>query len=147
VFSLPLEGWQDQVKITMQPCAELTNIVHHHYGKFSISEQADSVTDIYSLQEGVNIIGNDSQEWFDDRDSITAFMKAGRASKLYIEVESLAAYYEGNVGWTADRVTVKLPNGVELPIRHTRIFHEENGNWKLVHLHVSIAVPNESIGV
>jgi hypothetical protein len=45
-----------------------------------------------------------------------------------------------------DRVTVKLPNGTEIPIRHTRIFHQEDGVWKLVHLHVSIAVPNDSFG-
>jgi ketosteroid isomerase-like protein len=45
-----------------------------------------------------------------------------------------------------DRVMVKLPNDVELPVRHTRIFHKENGAWKMVHLHVSIAVPNEKIG-
>ena len=94
----------------------------------------------------MTIIGNDPNEWFEDRNSIGAFIKAGGTTRLEIEVKNLAAYCEGSVGWTADRVTVKLPNGVELPVRHTRIFHQENGAWKLVHLHVSIAVPNESIG-
>jgi hypothetical protein len=131
----------------MQPCAELKNIILQHYGKFSTQEQSDSIKDFYSLQEGVVIIGNDPSEWFDDRDSIMAFMKAGGASKLDIEVINLAAYCEGSVGWTADRVMVKLPNEVELPIRHSRIFHKEDVVWKLVHLHVSIAVPNERIGM
>ena len=49
------------------------------------------------------------------------------------------------MGWTADWVTVKLPNGLELPVRHTRIFHQEDGSWKMVHLHVSVAVPDEKI--
>jgi hypothetical protein len=43
-------------------------------------------------------------------------------------------------------VTVRLPNGVGIPVRHTRIFHLEDGAWKMVYLHTSIAVPNESIG-
>ncbi len=130
----------------MQPCDELKNIVLRHYGKFDSGTQANSVTEIYSLQEGVTIIGNDPNEWFDDRASILGFMQAGSSSSLNITVQNLAAYSEGSVGWTMDRVTVKLPNGVELLVRHTRIFHRENGAWKMVHLHVSIAVPNESIG-
>lgn len=130
----------------MKPCDELKNIVLQHYGKFHSGEQAQSIQDIYSRQEGVVIISNDPNEWFDDRSSIEAFIKAGDSSHLDIEVLNVAAYSEGNVGWTADRVTVKLPNGFELPVRHTRIFHQENGDWKMVHLHVSIAVPNESIG-
>lgn len=129
----------------MQPCPELKNLVLQHYGKFISSEQAEAVRDIYSIQEGVTVIGNDPDEWFEDRQSIDAFIKAGGSSRLDIEVRDIAAYCEGSVGWTADRVTVRLSNGVEIPVRHTRIFHQEDGAWKLVHLHVSIAVPNERI--
>jgi len=130
----------------MQPCNELKNIVLHHYGKFDSGGQADTIKDIYSLQEGVVIIGNDPNEWFDDRDSVLAFMQAGGSGKKEITVQNLTAYSEGTVGWTMDRVAVKLSNGLELPIRHTRIFHKEDGAWKMVHLHISIAVPNEKIG-
>ncbi len=130
----------------MQPCDELKDIVLQHYGKFHSGEQAQSIEDTYSRQEGVVIISNDPNEWFDERSSIEAFIKAGGSSKLDIEVQNLVAYYEGSVGWSADRVTVRLPNGVGIPVRHTRIFHQEDGAWKMFHLHTSIAVPNESIG-
>jgi len=130
----------------MQPCDELKNIVLHHYGKFDSGEQTDTIQEIYSLQDGVVIIGNDPNEWFDDRDSILAVMNAGGSGKKEITVQNLKAYSEGTVGWTMDRVTVKLPNGKDLPVRHARIFHKEDGAWKMVHLHVSIAVPNETIG-
>jgi len=130
----------------MQPCDELKNIVLQHYGKFHSGEQAHSIEDTYSRQEGVVIISNDPNEWFDDRNSIEAFIKEGSSSHLDIEVQNLVAYCEGSVGWTADRVTVRLPNGLGIPVRHTRIFHKEHGAWKMVHLHVSIAVPNEKIG-
>jgi hypothetical protein len=130
----------------MQPCDELKNLVLQHYGKFDLGVQADSIKELYSLEEGVTIIGNDPNEWFEDRDSIEAFMNAGSSSKVDIDVQNLKAYSEGSVGWSMDRVTVRLPNGAELAVRHTRIFHRENMIWKMVHLHVSIAVPNESLG-
>jgi len=66
----------------MQPCDELKNIVLQRYGKFHSNEQADSIKDTYSLQDGVVIIGNDPNEWFDDHESILAFMKAGGSNKL-----------------------------------------------------------------
>jgi len=82
----------------------------------------------------------------DEPYSVLAFMNAGGSSKVDITVQNIKAYSEGSVGWTMDRVMVKLPNGKEMPVRHTRIFHKEGAAWKLVHLHVSIAVPNESLG-
>ena len=129
----------------MQSSDELKNIVLHHYGKFDSGEQADTIQEIYSLQDGVVIIGNDPNEWFDNRDSILAFMQAGGSSKMEITVQNLKACSEGGVGWTMDRVSVRLPNGVEIPVRHTRIFHKEDGTWKMVHLHVSVAVPDEKM--
>jgi hypothetical protein len=131
----------------MQVCEELKNMVLHHYGKFDGGEQAETIQEIYSLEEGVVIIGNDPKEWFDDRESILAFMKAGGSSKLKITVQNLKAYSEGTVGWSMDRVMVQMPDGVEIPIRHTRIFHKEDDLWKMVHLHVSVAVPDESIEI
>ena len=130
----------------MQPCDELKNIVLHHYGKFDSDGQADSIKETYSLQEGVTIIGNDPDEWFDDHDSLLTWIKAGGSVKAKITVHNLKALSEGSVGWTMDRVKVKLPSGVEIPIRHTRIFHKEDGAWKMIHLHVSIPVPNDKIG-
>ena len=52
----------------MQPCDELKNIVLQRYGNFRSNEQADSIKDTYSLQDGVVIIGNDPNEWFDDHE-------------------------------------------------------------------------------
>ncbi|MCU0488522.1 MAG: nuclear transport factor 2 family protein [Anaerolineales bacterium] len=130
----------------MQACDELKNMVLHHYGKFEAGEQAETVQEMYSLQDGMVIIGNDPNEWFDNPESILAFMQAGGANKLEITIQNLRAFSEGSVGWSMDRVSVRLPNGIEIPARHTRIFHQEDGIWKMVHLHVSIAVPNNRIG-
>lgn len=130
----------------MKPCNELKNIVLRHYGNFDSGGQAESIQATYSLQEGVIIIGNDPGEWIEDRDGLNAWIQAGGTVKAEITVQNIRAMCEGSVGWTMDRVMVTLPTGVEVPIRHTRIFHKEDGEWKMVHLHASIPVPNEKIG-
>lgn len=130
----------------MQPCDELKKIVLHHYGKFDSGGQAETIHGTYSLQEGVVIIGNDPQEWVEDRPGLNAWIQAGGSMKAEITVQNIRAMSEGTVGWTMDRVTVKLPNGVEVPLRHTRIFHKEDGIWKMVHLHASLPVSNDSLG-
>jgi SnoaL-like domain len=129
----------------MQPCDELENIVLQHYGKFHSGEQASTIQATYSLQDGVVIIGSDPGEWVEDREGLNVWVQAGGAVKAEITVQNIRAMCEGSVGWTMDRVKVRLPNGVEIPIRHTRIFHKEDGVWKMVHLHVSVAVPDKKI--
>ena len=62
------------------------------------------------------IIGNDRNEWVDDHNSLLAWIKAGDSVKVEITVHKLKAMSEGSVGWTADRVTVKFPNGAGVPI-------------------------------
>ena len=60
----------------------------------------------------------------------------------------LQCYREGSVGWTADRPTLRLPGGAEIPLRMTTVFHQEGGEWKMVQFHTSIGVPNtESVGI
>ena len=130
----------------MQPCTELKNLVLQNYEKEASGEILEVVRSSYSRQEGVTVVGTDPNEWFEGYDAILGFYAPADGHKLDVKVDVLKAYCEGTIGWTIDRVTVKLPNGVELPIRHTRIFQKEDKGWKIVHNHISIAVPNESIG-
>jgi hypothetical protein len=62
-------------------------------------------------------------------------------------VEFLKAYQERVFGWVIDRVIAKLPDTIEIPVRHTYVFLEEDAAWKIVHTHISVAVPDESLGV
>ena len=53
------------------------------------------------------------------------------------------AYVEGTVGWYADNIEWKLPNGTVISARLTGVCHKENGDWKQVQSHCSIGIPNE----
>jgi len=130
----------------MQPSDELKNLVLQNYEKEASGKILEVVRSTYSHQESVTVVGTDPNEWFEGYDSILRFYEPADGNSLDIKVDVLKAYCEGNIGWTVDQVRLKLPNGVELPIRHTKIFQKENGGWKIVHNHVSVAVSNESIG-
>ena len=55
------------------------------------------------------------------------------------------AYVEGTVGWGMPRPTLTLPNGKTLTPRWGAVFHQEDGQWKLVQLHASVGIPNEQL--
>jgi hypothetical protein len=62
-----------------------------------------------------------------------------------VDPGDLNAFAEGSVGWAADRRTMRLASGKEITIRETFLFHQEDGDWKLVQVHASVAVPNAEL--
>ena len=103
-----------------------------------------------SRQEGAVFVGTDPNERWE---GFEAFVEAMRAQSeamggegLRIVPGQLRAYYEGSVGWAIDRdASFRLPDGTEVPFRSSAVFVQEDGEWKVVHLHVSIGVRNEEV--
>ena len=50
---------------------------------------------------------------------------------------------EDETGFALDDPTFLLPNGARLTTRLTAVLHFEDGEWKIVHLHFSVGVPDE----
>lgn len=130
----------------MQPCPELKNLVLKNFEKEFSGKILEVVQGTYSRQEGVTLIGSEPKDWYEGYEAILHFYGSAEGNRLDLQVDVLKAYCEGDVGWSMDRVRLRLPNGVEVPIRHTRIFQREQDGWKIVHNHVSVAVSDESVG-
>ncbi len=130
----------------MKPCPDLKQLVLRNYEKESRGTILEIVRSCYSHQEGTTLVGTDPKEWFKGYEAIFDFYAPADGGKLDIKVQAIKAYSEGNVGWTIDRVTLTLPDGTEVPVRHTKIFENENGAWRIVHNHVSVAIANEVVG-
>jgi hypothetical protein len=130
----------------MQPSDELKNIVLQNFKKEAAGEILEVVRNSYSHENGAIVVGSEPDQWFEGYDSIYNFYKPADGTGLDIRVDVLKAYREGSVGWTVDRVWLKLPNGNEVSIRHTRIFHQEDGGWKVVHNHVSVPISDDKVG-
>jgi hypothetical protein len=99
-----------------------------------------------SSQEGVRLIGSDPNEWYE----------GGRAAEVLkqemqeggVRVSSMGeidAFVEGTVGWVSGRPVWALEGGREIPTRWTGVFHQEDGEWKMVQAHASVGVANEEL--
>jgi ketosteroid isomerase-like protein len=99
----------------------------------------------FSAAEEVRGIGTDPAEWWSGGATLADVWKQQLAAMGSMSIASgdLEAYSEGSVGWAADRATFTLPDGTAIPIRFTAVFHQEDGEWKLVQSHGSIGVTNE----
>lgn len=89
------------------------------------------------------LIGSEPADRYEGYEAITDFYRRAGASVVEIKVDSMKAYSEGPCGWVVDQVTARLPNGLEVPVRHTYLFHQEENKWKMVHAHISVAIPDK----
>lgn len=130
----------------MQSCPELKNFILQLYEKEASGGLFDFARHIYSRQDGVLLIGSEPNDRYEGYESIILFYEAAGAAVLEIKVDDLKTYCEGAFGWVVDYVTARLPNGIEIPVRHTYIFHQEEDGWKIAHAHISVGVSDESLG-
>ncbi|HKZ20410.1 MAG TPA: nuclear transport factor 2 family protein [Acidimicrobiia bacterium] len=55
------------------------------------------------------------------------------------------SWSEGDLGWYVGEPVVTLPDGTKQAWRMTTVWHQADGAWRLVHMHASVAVPDESV--
>lgn len=94
----------------------------------------------------LRIIGTDPGEWLTG-DPAFAFLRNEAATvggKATISLREVEGFEEGDVGWGAAVPEITLLDGGKVMPRWSAVFHREDGAWKLVQLHASIAVSNET---
>jgi ketosteroid isomerase-like protein len=102
-----------------------------------------------SLSDATRLIGSDPSEVFKGGAAVSAFLageverSGGRATFTPTNTE---AFRDGSVGWATTHVTIAMPDGRHVSPRWSAVFHLEDGIWKFVQTHASIAVPNDQIG-
>lgn len=132
----------------MNPSIELKITLLRLYESMA-SGDINSVMSQYSHQSGVLSIGTDSNEWWEGYAVIAQVVKAQlqEMSGIQMIAGNPKTFVEGNIGWVADRPTIRLLNGEEIILRLTAVFRKEDDNWKIVQRHVSVGKPNlETIG-
>jgi hypothetical protein len=130
----------------MHPSDEIKNAVLHLYKSMS-NGNLSAIERLFSRQSGVLAIGSDPDEWWAGYEVINRVFSAqfkGGSPKPII-AQDLHAFAEGSVGWASERRTSRLPNGKDITIRETFVFHQEEGEWKIVQLHVSLGIPNADV--
>ena len=102
-----------------------------------------------SAHEMNRLIGSDPDEWIRGGGAVAGFL-SGEAERsdgnVMFTPSETEAFSEGSVGWAATRLTITLPDGKHVSPRWSAVFHREEGEWKFVQTHASIAVSNDQVG-
>jgi adenylate cyclase len=125
----------------MESSDEIRRIVER-WTKAHSEGDLESAVERLSELPGTLIIGNDPNEWWhgDEGRAIWArqLEELGSFPVTSYEVE---AWEEGTVGWACVKETITSSSGT-FDGRCTYVLHLERGEWKVVHVHWSVARPN-----
>jgi hypothetical protein len=114
------------------------------YERFS-SHDPQRFASALATCDGVSVIGSAPGEGHDDRDSwIETYTK--QIPKVGLRLEGGPAprgYADGGIGFAVDQPRFVLPDGSFLATRLSAVLREEGQEWKVVHLHFSVGVPDE----
>ena len=125
----------------MQPSSAVHDALLRFYDRLSAGDVASF--DELVAHDAALIIGTAPGEWVTERDR----MRFGfEVEGLRLETGGDAlAFEEGSMGWVADEPTFVFPDGSRMKTRLTAVLREAAGNWALVHMHVSVGVPDEEV--
>jgi len=129
----------------MERSDELRQLMLRFYDALESGDTA-FLNDHFSRDPDARLVGTDGQEWWSGSRARELFLEQLNAlgGRMPLRPGEPEAYVEGSVGWVADQAPVLLlPDGGELPFRITCVLHREDGEWKFVQSHSSIAVANE----
>jgi hypothetical protein len=126
----------------VQPSARIRDTMLHFYDRLSASD-VESFDELVSQEPVTLIIGTAPGEWVTERET----MKFGFETEGFrIETgDAPAGYEEGSMGWFVDEPTFNFPDDSAMVTRLTAVMHREDDRWKLLHMHVSVGVPDEEV--
>ena len=98
-----------------------------------------------STSEGVSVIGSAPGEGHEDRAAWIEAYTNGIAAGIELETSGEARGWQlGEAGFALDEPTFVLPDASRLRTRLTAVLAREDGQWRIVHLHFSVGVPDEA---
>ena len=126
----------------MEESAAVKDAILRFYERFSAAD-TDGFADIISEGPGVSVIGSGPGEGHGDRSEWISAYDTGIKAGIKLQGDDPRGYEEGSVGWGVDRPSFLLPDGSALRTRLTAVLRQDHDEWKIVHLHFSVGVPDE----
>jgi hypothetical protein len=111
------------------------------YDRLSASDVA-SFDSIVSSDPATVVIGTAIGEIHRDRARLRFGFEAEGAR---IVAGDPIGYREGSMGWVIDEPSFVFGEMPPVKTRLSAVFHIEDDAWKMVHMHVSVGVPDEEV--
>jgi hypothetical protein len=130
----------------MKPSIELCAIIDSYFEAIATGNPAWTERHV-SQGAVVRLVGTDPAEWLAGA-LVADFLKEevkALSGVVRVAPGETEAYQEGSVGWGLTNPILTLPNGAAISPRWSAVFHREDGNWKLVQLHASVGIANETL--
>ncbi len=107
------------------------------------ANDVESFDGIVSSHPASLVIGTAPGEWVTERERL----------RFGFEMEGVgiapgadpAGWESGDLGWYTDEPTMSYPDGSTVATRMTAVLIREDGHWRLVHMHVSVGVPDDEV--
>ncbi len=130
----------------VQPSVDVRETTLPFYERLSAKDVA-SFDRLVSADAATLVIGTSPGEWVTERDRLRY------GFEVEVEVEGMGIVpghsptdcERGDVGWFVDEPVNIFPDGSRMQTRMTAILLRDDGDWRVVHLDVSVGVPDEEV--
>ena len=122
----------------MSPSTEVRDTMLEFYRRM-LAGKSEAANDLISRDPAMIFIGS-AGEWVDDQKTLR--------SGTQVETEGLepgpnpVGYANGDVGWYADQPSWVFADGSRAEMRMSAVLQREDAGWRIVHAHLSVAVPD-----
>jgi hypothetical protein len=123
----------------MAPSPEVRDTVLEMY-RHMLAGESDEANELISRDPALVFIGS-AGEWIDDQETLRAGTQV--AGEGLEAGPSPIGYANGDVGWFADQPSWLFADGTRAEMRLTAVPQHETAGWRIVNVHMSVAVPDD----
>ena len=127
------------VTAPMAPSAEIVETVLELYRRM-LAGEAQEANDLISRDPALVFIGS-AGEWVDDQQTLRSGTQ--EAGEGLVAGPNPVAYADGDVGFFADQPTWLFADGTSAEMRLTAVLRREAPGWRVINMHMSVAVPDD----
>ena len=126
------------VSTPMAPSTEIRDTMLEFYRR-QLDGESDAANDLISRDPGLVFIGS-AGEWVDDQATLrSGTQEPGEGLE---PGPNPIGYANGDVGWFADQPSWLFADGTRAEMRLSAVLQREAPGWRIVHMHMSVAVPD-----
>jgi ketosteroid isomerase-like protein len=130
-----------------KPSVEVRKLMTQFYEAASKGD-FEFLDGLLSRRARVLWIGTDPHEWWESPEAVLEAWRTQTAelgSPAAITGGNATVWQHGEVAWVSDRPALRLPDGRSFPFRLTAVWVVEPEGWRIVQVHLSLGVLNESV--
>jgi len=123
----------------MTPSAEIKATMLEFYRRV-LAGEAEAANDLISRDPATVFVGS-AGEWVDDQETLrSGTLPAGEGLEVG---PAPVAFERGDIGWFADQPTWLFADGSRAEMRMSAVLQRDEPGWRIVHTHLSVAVPDD----